>query len=86
MLGLSFHFVTLFISIGKILNDASPLSEYKILESNFVVVMVSKSKPAKTTAPSSEVCYVQYHLYMCMCMYVYTHAWIHGLSIFETII
>ena len=50
---------------GKILNDSSPLNEYNIQESNFVVVMVSKSKPAKTSAPSSEVCnYV-------LVMYVY---------------
>lgn len=42
------------IYAGKILNDSSPLNEYNIQESNFVVVMVSKSKPAKTSAPSSE--------------------------------
>ena len=31
--------------LGKILNDSSPLSDYNIQESNFIVVMVSKVKP-----------------------------------------
>lgn len=40
------------IYAGKILNDATVLSEYKIQESNFMVVMVSKTKalPPKTQA------------------------------------
>jgi UV excision repair protein RAD23 len=42
------------IYAGKILNDANPLSEYNIQESNFVVVMVSKPKPTKATSSSSE--------------------------------
>ena len=33
------------VRIGKILNDATALSEYKIQENSFVVVMVSKPKP-----------------------------------------
>lgn len=36
---------------GKILQDAQPLCEYKLGESGFVVVMVSKSKPAAQAAP-----------------------------------
>eukprot|EP00126_Sphaerothecum_destruens_P001763 Sdes_comp15185_c0_seq1m4003 len=38
------------IYAGKILNDESPLSEYNIDEKNFLVIMVTKSKPS--TAPS----------------------------------
>ena len=36
---------------GKILNDTQPLSEYKIQENNFVVVMVSrvKTKPPEVS-------------------------------------
>ena len=39
--------------IGKILNDSQPLSEYKIQENSFVVVMVSRVK-AKPPEVSSE--------------------------------
>ena len=45
---------------GKILNDSNPLVEYNIQESNFVVVMVSKPKPAKSTSSTAEV----YNLYV----------------------
>lgn len=38
---------------GKILQDTQPLSEYKLGESGFVVVMVSKGKPAAQPAPAS---------------------------------
>uniref|UniRef100_A0A673CIJ5 UV excision repair protein RAD23 n=1 Tax=Sphaeramia orbicularis TaxID=375764 RepID=A0A673CIJ5_9TELE len=41
------------IYAGKILNDDTPLREYKIDEKNFVVVMVTKVLPAPTPAPQS---------------------------------
>ena len=39
------------VYVGKILNDAQPLSEYKIQENSFVVVMVSrvKTKPPEVS-------------------------------------
>lgn len=37
---------------GKILDDESPLSEYKIEESKFVVIMITKPKPAAAAAPA----------------------------------
>ena len=40
---------------GKILSDSTPLSEYNIQETNFVVVMVSKAKAAPKPAATSEV-------------------------------
>lgn len=36
---------------GKILQDSQPLSEYRLGESGFVVVMVSKGKPTAQSAP-----------------------------------
>jgi UV excision repair protein RAD23 len=36
--------VPLYDFAGKILNDAQPLSDYKIQENSFVVVMVSRVK------------------------------------------
>uniref|UniRef100_H3CDK0 UV excision repair protein RAD23 n=1 Tax=Tetraodon nigroviridis TaxID=99883 RepID=H3CDK0_TETNG len=43
------------IYAGKILQDDTPIKEYKIDERNFVVVMVSKAKPTTAaTAPASE--------------------------------
>ena len=36
--------VPLYGFAGKILNDAQPLSDYKIQENSFVVVMVSRVK------------------------------------------
>ena len=36
---------------GKILQDTQPLGEYKLSESGFVVVMVSKGKPVVQPAP-----------------------------------
>lgn len=41
------------IYCGKILNDDSPLTEYKIEEKNFVVVMLTKPKPKPAEAASS---------------------------------
>ncbi|XP_077102123.1 RAD23 homolog A, nucleotide excision repair protein a [Siphateles boraxobius] len=42
------------IYAGKILQDDTPIKEYKIDEKNFVVVMVSKTKAAGPPAPPSE--------------------------------
>ncbi|KAK7165786.1 hypothetical protein R3I93_005766 [Phoxinus phoxinus] len=42
------------IYAGKILQDDTPIKEYKIDEKNFVVVMVSKTKAAGPAAPPSE--------------------------------
>lgn len=39
------------IYAGKILDDAKKISEYKIEESKFVVIMMSKAKPKATTEP-----------------------------------
>lgn len=41
------------IYCGKILNDDSPLTEYKIEEKNFVVVMLTKPKPKPAEAASA---------------------------------
>lgn len=42
----TFSILTSPLSPGKILDDASPLTEYSIDESKFVVVMITKPKPA----------------------------------------
>lgn len=41
------------IYAGKILDDEKPISTYKIEEKNFVVVMVTKPKPAAASSPAS---------------------------------
>ncbi|XP_006631678.1 RAD23 homolog A, nucleotide excision repair protein a [Lepisosteus oculatus] len=41
------------IYAGKILQDDTPIKDYKIDEKNFVVVMVSKTKPAPASQPPS---------------------------------
>ena len=44
---ISRNYITLYFFSGKILEDDKPLSNYKIEEKNFVVVMVTKVGPCQ---------------------------------------
>lgn len=48
--------VTFIFSLGKILSDDSPLTEYKIDEKSFVVVMVTKVRKLQLSVFGQLIC------------------------------
>ena len=50
-IGLSFD-CCMYDYAGKVLSNDAPISEYKVQENNFMVVMVSKTKPSKNPTVS----------------------------------